>query len=84
MRGCLEIGEEAERYFLEESYEQALEKFQSCLKVLVPLLGKEPPGRRKELLGKQVRKIYLIKFSVVILFYFSFLYIVLYFEKNFN
>lgn len=54
MPGALEIGEVAELYLAEGNYELALEKFHSSLKVLVPLLGKEPAGRRKELLTKQV------------------------------
>lgn len=54
MRGALEIGEVAEQYLAEGNYSLALDKFQSCLKVLVPMLGKEPPGRRRDLLGKQV------------------------------
>ncbi|XP_031780777.1 serine/threonine-protein kinase ULK3 [Nasonia vitripennis] len=56
MSAALEIGESAEQYLAEGNYDLALEKFQSCLKVLVPLLGKEPPGRRRELLSKQVHK----------------------------
>lgn len=54
MFDALEIGEVAQLYLAEGNYELALGKFQSCLKILVPLLGKEPPGRRKELLSKQV------------------------------
>ncbi|XP_076243644.1 unc-51 like kinase 3 homolog Aduk isoform X2 [Calliopsis andreniformis] len=55
MADALEIGEIAELYFAEGNYALALEKFQSCLGVLVPLLGKEPPGRRRDLLYKQVQ-----------------------------
>lgn len=54
MTDALEIGEAAEQYLAEGSYALALEKFQSCLGVLVPLLGKEPLGRRRDLLYKQV------------------------------
>lgn len=54
MVDALEIGEAAEQYLAEGSYVLALEKFQSCLSVLVPLLGKEPIGRRRDLLHKQV------------------------------
>lgn len=54
MVDALEIGEAAEQYLAEGSYALALEKFQSCLSVLVPLLGKEPTGRRRDLLHKQV------------------------------
>ncbi|XP_076277263.1 unc-51 like kinase 3 homolog Aduk isoform X3 [Lasioglossum baleicum] len=51
----LEIGEVAEQYLAEGSYVHALERFQSCLGILVPLLKKEPPGRRRDLLYKQVQ-----------------------------
>lgn len=54
MTDALEIGEVAEQYLAEGNYALALEKFQSCLSVLVPLLGKEPFGRRRDLLHKQV------------------------------
>lgn len=56
MADGLEIGEVAELYLAEGNYALALEKFQSCLGILVPLLGKEPPGRRRDLLHKQVNK----------------------------
>ncbi|XP_014488893.1 PREDICTED: serine/threonine-protein kinase ULK3 isoform X2 [Dinoponera quadriceps] len=55
MTDALEIGEVAEQYLAEGNYALALEKFQSCLSVLVPLLGKEPSGRRRDLLHKQVQ-----------------------------
>lgn len=54
MMDALEIGEAAEQYLAEGNYALALEKFQSCLGVLVPLLGKEPLSRRRDLLHKQV------------------------------
>lgn len=54
MADALEIGEVGEQYFTEGNYALALEKFQSCLGLLVPLLGKEPVGRRRDLLYKQV------------------------------
>ena len=54
MADGLEIGEVAELYLAEGNYVLGLEKFQSCLGILVPLLGKEPPGRRRDLLHKQV------------------------------
>ncbi|KAF3429418.1 hypothetical protein E2986_00644 [Frieseomelitta varia] len=53
MADGLEIGEVAELYLAEGNYALGLEKFQSCLGILVPLLGKEPPGRRRDLLHKQ-------------------------------
>ncbi|XP_014224400.1 serine/threonine-protein kinase ULK3 [Trichogramma pretiosum] len=56
MVDALDIGKAAEEYLLEGNYELALEKFQSSLKILVPLLGKEPPGRRRDLLSKQIHK----------------------------
>ncbi|XP_043527661.1 serine/threonine-protein kinase ULK3 isoform X1 [Frieseomelitta varia] len=55
MADGLEIGEVAELYLAEGNYALGLEKFQSCLGILVPLLGKEPPGRRRDLLHKQVQ-----------------------------
>ncbi|XP_026825173.1 serine/threonine-protein kinase ULK3 isoform X2 [Ooceraea biroi] len=55
MTDALEIGEAGEQYLAEGNYALALEKFQSCLSVLVPLLGKEPLGRRRDLLHKQVQ-----------------------------
>ncbi|XP_032666992.1 serine/threonine-protein kinase ULK3 isoform X2 [Odontomachus brunneus] len=55
MTDAFEIGEVAEQYLAEGNYALALEKFQSCLSVLVPLLGKEPLGRRRDLLHKQVQ-----------------------------
>lgn len=54
MMDAFEIGEIAELYLAEGNYALALEKFQSCLGILVPLLGKEPAGRRRDLLHKQV------------------------------
>ncbi|XP_054004692.1 serine/threonine-protein kinase ULK3 isoform X2 [Hylaeus anthracinus] len=53
MADALEIGEAAEQYLTEGNYGLALEKFQSCLGLLLPLLGKEPAGRRRDLLYKQ-------------------------------
>ncbi|XP_015608023.1 serine/threonine-protein kinase ULK3 isoform X2 [Cephus cinctus] len=55
MKDALEIGEVGELYLAEGNYALALEKFQSSLSVLVPLLGKEPPGHRRELLLKQIQ-----------------------------
>ncbi|KZC08184.1 PREDICTED: serine/threonine-protein kinase ULK3 [Dufourea novaeangliae] len=55
MADALEIGEVAEQYLTEGNYALALEKFQSCLGLLVPLLGKEPAGRRRDLLYRQVQ-----------------------------
>lgn len=54
MMDAFEIGEIAELYLAEGNYALALEKFQSCLAILVLLLGKEPAGRRRDLLHKQV------------------------------
>ncbi|CAK9806871.1 Serine/threonine-protein kinase ULK3 [Anthophora quadrimaculata] len=54
MADALEIGEVAELYVAEGNYSVALQKFKWCLGLLVPLLGKEPPGRRRDLLHKQV------------------------------
>ncbi|KAG7204805.1 hypothetical protein KM043_005211 [Ampulex compressa] len=54
MADGIEIGDIAEQYLAEGNYALALEKFQSCLGVLVPLLRKEPPGQRRSLLHEQV------------------------------
>ncbi|XP_017877150.1 serine/threonine-protein kinase ULK3 isoform X3 [Ceratina calcarata] len=58
MPDALEIGDIAELYLAEGKYALALEKFQACLGILVPLLRKEPPGRRRDLLHKQVMNHY--------------------------
>ncbi|XP_031828727.1 unc-51 like kinase 3 homolog Aduk isoform X2 [Nomia melanderi] len=55
MADGLEIGEVAVQYLAEGNYALALERFQSCLGILVPLLKKEPAGRRRDLLHKQVQ-----------------------------
>ncbi|XP_017765550.1 PREDICTED: serine/threonine-protein kinase ULK3 isoform X2 [Eufriesea mexicana] len=55
MADGLEKGDIAELYLVEGNYALALEKFQSCLGILIPLLGKEPAGRRRDLLHKQVQ-----------------------------
>lgn len=60
----LEIGEVAEQYLAEGNYALALEKLQSCLNVLVPILGREPAGRRRDLLHKQVN-IYIFHFGLI-------------------
>ncbi|XP_066602645.1 serine/threonine-protein kinase ULK3 [Prorops nasuta] len=52
---ALEIGEIGDQYFSEGNYALALEKLQSSLSIIVPLLSKEPPGRRRDLLYKQVQ-----------------------------
>ncbi|KAJ9601515.1 hypothetical protein L9F63_000354 [Diploptera punctata] len=54
MATALEIGSTAELYVGEGHYQRALEKFQSCLGVLIPLLSSEPKGRRRELLHSQI------------------------------
>lgn len=54
MQHALEIGRQAELYSYEQNNSAALERYTSALKILVPLLPKEPVGHRKELLQKQV------------------------------
>ncbi|XP_011314362.1 serine/threonine-protein kinase ULK3 isoform X2 [Fopius arisanus] len=51
----LEMGETGEQYLAEGSYDLALERLKSCLGILVPLINKEPPGRRRELLNHQIQ-----------------------------
>ncbi|XP_046822730.1 serine/threonine-protein kinase ULK3 isoform X1 [Vespa crabro] len=55
MADALDIGEVGVQYLSEGNYVQALEKFQSSLSVLVPLLSKEPLGHRRDLLHEQVQ-----------------------------
>lgn len=55
MQDALEIGNSAQMYVSEGQYKLALEKFESCLGILVPLLATEPTGIRKDLLYKQVQ-----------------------------
>ena len=57
MAAGLEMGETGEQYLAEGNYNLALEKFKACLGMLVRVLSKEPPGRRRELLHHQVSKI---------------------------
>jgi len=51
----LEMGEVGEQYLAEGNYALALEKFKSCLGILVRVLAKEPQGRRRDLLHHQVQ-----------------------------
>lgn len=51
---ALEIGRQGELYSYEQNNSAALDRYTSALNILVPLLPKEPPGHRKELLQKQV------------------------------
>lgn len=55
MATALEIGSSAEQYMAEGHYQSALDKFQSCLGVLIPLLSNEPKGRRRDLLHNQIQ-----------------------------
>lgn len=54
MASALEMGEVGEQYFAEGNYALALEKFKSSLGILMRVLAKEPPGRRRDLLHQQV------------------------------
>ncbi|CAG5099486.1 Similar to ulk3: Serine/threonine-protein kinase ULK3 (Xenopus laevis) [Cotesia congregata] len=55
MASGLEMGEIGEQYFAEGNYSLALEKYKACLGILVRVLSKEPPGKRRELLHKQIQ-----------------------------
>lgn len=52
---ALEIGSSAEQYMAEGHYQSALDKFQSCLGILIPLLSNEPKGHRRDLLHNQIQ-----------------------------
>lgn len=52
---ALEIGSSAEQYVSEGNYQSALDKFQSCLGILIPLLNNEPKGHRRDLLYNQAQ-----------------------------
>lgn len=54
MKSGLDMGEIGEQYLAEGNYVLALEKFKSCLGILVRVLSKEPAGRRRDLLHQQV------------------------------
>jgi hypothetical protein len=55
MTAALEIGSSAEQYIAEGHYQKALDKFQSCLGILIPLLSNEPKGHRRDLLYSQIQ-----------------------------
>lgn len=55
MAAALEIGCSAEQYVSEGHYQKALDKFQSCLGILIPLLSNEPRGHRRDLLYNQIQ-----------------------------
>ncbi|XP_071453893.1 serine/threonine-protein kinase ULK3 isoform X2 [Hetaerina americana] len=52
---ALDIGKYAEQYLLEGQYSLALEKFESALNIMIPILSQEPPGPRRELLHQQIK-----------------------------
>ncbi|KDR19557.1 serine/threonine-protein kinase ULK3-like isoform X2 [Zootermopsis nevadensis] len=54
MIAALEIASSAEQYVAEGHYQKALDKFQSCLGILIPLLSNEPKGHRRDLLYSQI------------------------------
>ncbi|GLH05652.1 Serine/threonine-protein kinase ULK3 [Gryllus bimaculatus] len=54
LTSALEIGRDAELYMAEGQYPTALEKFEACLGVLVPAIGKEPKGHRRDLMHSQI------------------------------
>jgi len=55
MATALEIGSSAEQYMADGHYQNALDKFQSCLGALIPLLSSEPKGHRRDLLHNQIQ-----------------------------
>lgn len=70
MADALYIGEVGVQYLSEGNYVLALEKFQLSLRVLVPLLSREPLGHRRDLLHEQVSLLF-----IFFLFYLVFLYL---------
>ena len=52
----LEIAGAAEEYDLEGRSSLALDKFETAFSILLPLLGQEPSGRRKALLGEELKR----------------------------
>lgn len=50
----LRIGSQAELYLHDGNMQAAIDTFRAALSLLVPLLGNEPRGARKDLLHKQV------------------------------
>lgn len=56
MRTALEIARTAEEYDLEGRYSVALEKYRMALEVLLAMVKGEPDGRRKKLLGAELKK----------------------------
>jgi hypothetical protein len=52
---AVEIGCSAEQYVSEGHYQSALDKFESSLGILIPLLTNEPKGRRRDLLYNQIQ-----------------------------
>lgn len=56
MLAALKVAEAAEELNTAEIYEQALEKYELALGVLIPLLSVEPKGERKDLLNMEVQR----------------------------
>ncbi|KAK9507508.1 hypothetical protein O3M35_007348 [Rhynocoris fuscipes] len=52
----LDVGYAAQMYLYEGNYVEALDKFMISLSILIPLLRKEGPGRRRSLLTIQVKE----------------------------
>uniref|UniRef100_A0A6B2EG62 Serine/threonine-protein kinase ULK3 n=1 Tax=Phlebotomus kandelakii TaxID=1109342 RepID=A0A6B2EG62_9DIPT len=55
LKSSLEIGRQGELYAHEGNYRAALEGLKSSLGGLVPLLGQEPKGQRRDLLHQQIQ-----------------------------
>lgn len=54
IQSALDIARQAELYSYEQNFPLALDSFTTALNILVPLLKKEPNGKRKDLLQQQV------------------------------
>ena len=60
LKAALDIGIAAVQYDAEGQFASALERYESALQQIIQLLGKEPKGRRKELLHQQVSNPFII------------------------
>lgn len=54
MKTALEIGREGVQYDAEGAYSTAFDRYEAALQSIIPILNKEPKGRRKDLLHQQV------------------------------
>lgn len=54
LKTALEIGREGVQYDAEGAYSTAFDRYEAALQSIIPILNKEPKGRRKDLLHQQV------------------------------